>query len=231
MVKKVYKVKIIMKTKLKVTTALLASLFLLSILAVSTPAISAKPDHIFMIDIIAKGDDADILGATTFINGKIEFDKISGEPLGRVEFHTKIYDESGEKFYSMKGKLKDGMAIPGYYFDCSVRGVRWVNLWLVNGEGMIKTTDVVIEDFEYRGQLITLPNTEGKYVPANVLMMVSPKGDYEVWIEGYWLDGVWIEGYWVEGSWGGGWVLAGIMGFDGIEMFGGVTSLTKYMEK
>ena len=172
-----------MKTKLKVTTALLTSLFLVSIIAVSTPAIAAKPPSSLMIDIITKGDDADILGATTFINGKIKIDKFSGELLGRVEFHTKIYAESGEKIYSMKGKLKNGMVIPGYFFDCSVRGIRWVNLWLVIGEGLIKTTDTVIENFEYRGQFITLPNTGGKFVPATVLMMASPKGDYEVWID------------------------------------------------
>ena len=219
-----------MKTKLKVTTALLASLFLVSIIAVSTPAIAAKPDDRLMINIMAKGDDGDILGATTFINGKIKFDKVSGVHLGRVEFHTKIYNELGEKFYSIKGKLKSGMVIPGYYFDCSVRGVRWVNLWLVTGEGLIKTTDTVIENFEYRGQFITLPNTGGKFVPATVLMMASPKGDYEVWIDGYWLDGVWIEGYWVEGSVGYGWDSAGIMDFEGLELFGGVTALTKYME-
>ena len=220
-----------MKTKLKVTTALLASLFLVSIIAVSTPAIAAKPDRTLMIDVMAKGDDMDILGATTFINGKIKFDEVSGVGLGRVEFHTKIYDEFGEKFYSIKGKLKKGSVFSDFYFDCSVRGVRWVNLWLVTGEGLVKTTDTVIEDFEYRGYPITLPNTGGKYVLATVLMMVSPKGDYEVWVEGYWLDGEWIEGYWEEGSFGAGWVSAGIMGFDGLELFGGVTALTKYMEK
>ena len=220
-----------MNTKLKVTTVLLTSLFLVSIIAVSTPAIAAKPNHILMYDIMAKGDDMDISGATTIILGKIEFDKVSGVPLGRVEFHTKIYYEFGEKFYSIKGKLKKGTVIPDFYFDCSVRGVRWVNLWLVTGEGLVKTTDTVIHDFEYRGYPITLPNTGGKYVLATVLMMVSPKGDYEDWVEGYWLDGEWIEGYWVEGSFGAGWVSAGIMGFDGIEMFGGVTLLTKYMEK
>jgi hypothetical protein len=44
-------------------------------------------------------------------------------------------------------------------------------------------------------------------------MMVSPKGDY------------------IGGSFGTGWALAGIMEFEDIEMFGGVTFLTKYMEK
>jgi hypothetical protein len=221
-------VKIIMKMKLKVTTALLASLFLVSIIAVSTYAKPVDPERILMVDIMAKGEDGDIFGATTFIQGKIEYDKVSGVPLGRIEFHIKIYDESGEKIYSMKGKLKNGMVLPDEEFVCTVRGVTWINLWLVMGDGMIRTTDTVIDDFLYRGQLITLPNTGGKYVPvtnpATIMMMVSPYGEYEVWdpeLE------VWVYGV----SELGGWVFAGIMGFEGIELFGGVTGLTKYIEK
>jgi len=217
-----------MKTKLKVTTALLASLFLVSIIAVSTPAIAAKPDCTLMINIMAKGDDADIPGydlgiynGTTLIVGKIKFDEVSGEGLGRLEFHTKIYhDESGKKVYTIKGKLKNAMVISNHEFVCTVRGVTWINLWLVVGIGMIKTTDTVIEDFEYRGETITLPNTGGKYVPATVFMMVSPYGDFKIP----------INGDFFYGSVGFGWVSAGIMGFDGLEMFGGVTGLTKYME-
>ena len=201
------------------TTALLASLFLVSILAVSTPAIAAKPDGRLMINIMAKGDDADIgldLGiyrATTLIVGKIRFDKVSGVLLGRIEFHIKIYEiESGEKVYTIKGKLKDGAAIPDEEFICDVRGVTWTNLWVVAGMGMIKTTDTDLT-IDYRSQSIALPNTGGKYVPANISMMVSPNGDF------------------VGGSWQTGWVYAGIVDYDGIEMFGGVTFLTKFMEK
>jgi len=217
-----------MKKKLKVTTALLTSLFLVSIIAVSTPAIAAKPDGRLMINIMAKGDDMDIPGydlgiynGTTLIVGKIKFDEISGEGLGRVEFHIKIYhDESGKKVYTIKGKLKNGMVISNEEFVCTVRGVTWINLWLVVGEGMIKTTDTVIEDFEYRGETITLPNTGGKWSPATVVMMVSPNGDFKIP----------INGDFFYGSVGFGWALAGIMGFDGLGMFGGVTGLTKYME-
>jgi len=209
-----------MKMKLKATTTILMSLFLVSIIAVSTHA-KPEPNRILMIDIMAQGDDGDIFGATTFIQGKIEYDKVSGVPLGRVEFHIKIYDESGEKIYSMKGKLKDGAAYPDQEFDCSVRGVKWINLWLVVGEGMIRTTDTVIEDFLYRGQLITLPNTGGKYVQATIMMMVSPEGEFIIEVP----DGEDIHGF------AGGWVFAGIMEFEGLQMFGGVTYLTKYMEK
>jgi len=220
MVKKVYRVKKIMKTKLKVTTALLASLFLVSILAVSTPAIAAKPDSTLMINILAKGDDMDIppyesedgdYRATTLIVGKIRFDEVSGVLLGRVEFHIKIFDESGKKVYEIKGKLKDGMVIPGFVFECNVRLVTWTNLWLVMGNGMIKTTDTYLE-IEHRGELKTLPNTGGKYVPADIVMMVSPNGEN------------------FEGEIWDGWAFAGVM-VNGIPTFGGVTYLTKYMEK
>ena len=212
-----------MKTKLKVTTALLASLFLVSILAVSTPAIAAEPDRTLMINIMAKGDDLDIPGydegiyrATTLIVGKIRLDEVSGELLGRVEFHIIIYEiESGEKVYTIKGKLKDVVAVvwPEHY--CPVRDLTWTNVWVVMGEGMYKTTDTVIENFEYRGNTITLPNTGGKWSPAIIGMMVNPSGEY--------IGGVWEDGPWAY---------AGVM-IDVVnqKLFGGVTSLTKYIEK
>jgi hypothetical protein len=207
-----------MKMKLKVTTAILMSLFLVGIIAVSTHAKPAEPSRMLMVDIIAKGDDMDIPGydegiyrATTLIVAKIEFDKVTGVPLGRVEFHIKIYDESGKKVYMIKGKLKDGMVIPEQQFVCDVRGVTWTNLWLVMGLGMIKTTDIDLE-IVHRGQLITLPNTGGKYVPAYIVMMVSPNGEN------------------LEGEIWDGWAFAGVME-NMIPIFGGVTYLTKYMEK
>ena len=194
--------------KLKVSTALLVSLFLVSILAVSTHAKPAEPTRLLMIDIMAKGDDLDIPGATTTtIIARIEFDK-DGAALGQVEFHIKIYDDSGEKIYSMQGKLKNGMVIYPYFFDCDVRHVIWNNLWLVMGPGMIKTTDIDLE-WEYRGETITLPNTEGKWSPTTIVMLVSPIGEHTT--------GIWEEG---------GWAFAGLYQF-----VGGVTYLTKYMEK
>jgi hypothetical protein len=57
-------VKIIMKMKLKVTTAILASLFLVSVIAVSTHAKPTDTKRLLMIDIMTKGDDLDIPGAT-----------------------------------------------------------------------------------------------------------------------------------------------------------------------
>ena len=143
-----------------------------------TPLQAIDPSQIFKIDIKAKGVDADISGATTFIKGKIEFDKVSGIPLAHVEFQTKIYDESGEKIYSMKGKLKDGLVISdSFQFYCEVREVLWIKLWFVMGEGVIKTTDADLE-IEYRGETITLPNTEGQYLPVFIMVMINPKGEY-----------------------------------------------------
>ena len=106
------------------------------------------------------------------------------------------------------------MVIPAEKFPCDVRDLTWINLWIVMGEGMIKTdTDLKIV---YRGQSIALLNTGGKYVPVpGIVMMVSPKGEYvsDEYPEG----SIWPEG---------GWAFAGIYG-----IFGGVTYLTKYMEK
>ena len=83
------------KMKLKVTTALIAALFLISAITIVTPVKAADPNRILMIDFMAKGDDLDISGATNSIIGKIKYDKVSGIPLVQVEFHLKIYEESG----------------------------------------------------------------------------------------------------------------------------------------
>jgi len=208
-----------MRKNLKVIMVLTLSMFLVGIIAVATPVKAADPNRILMIDIMAKGDDLDISGATTSIIARIEFDKTSGNPLAQVGFHSKIYDESGEKIYSMKGMLKDGLVISNsFQFYCTVREVTWINLWFIMGVGKLKTTDIDME-IEYRGETITLPNTGAQYVPAMILMMVSPKGEYvlgedpEVFI-------------WPQG----GWAAAGIM-VGGIPSVGGVTYLIKYMEK
>lgn len=197
-----------MKLKAKTIAFLTVALFLANILALATAPVTATvPEEISMIDIIANGSDTDIPGAITFIQGKIVFDKITGSALGDVEFHTKIYDESNEKIYSIKGKLKDGavMILPFYY--CEVREVTWVNLWLVMGTGEIKTSDIDLT-IDYRGNTITLPNTGGKYLPTTIMMLVNPTGEF--------VGGIYELG---------GWAFAGIPGF------GGVTTITKYFEK
>ena len=181
------------------------SLFLVSIITIATPVKATESSRIF---ILAKGDDLDIPGANTLIVGKIEFDKVSGEPSGQLYFQTKIYDELGKKVYTIEGMLKEGavLVLPEYY--CDVRNVIWVNVWVVMGEGMIKTTDTDLE-IEYRGEAISLPNTKGKYVTATIMMLVSPNGEILI------PNGENLEI--------GGWTFAGIPGF------GGVTSLKLYL--
>ena len=205
-----------MVVKLKMTKPLIAATFLITIIALVT-TVNAYPSN--RILVIAKGDDLDLAGGTTSIIAKIEFDKVSGIPLAQVDFQTKIYDESGEKIYSMKGKLKDGLVISdSFQFYCAVREVTWINLWFVMGEGLIKTTDADLE-IEYRGETITLPNTEGQYIPVSIWMMINPKGEYvlgedpEVHI-------------WPQGGWATAIIIVG-----GIPSVGVVTYLTKYMEK
>jgi len=194
------------------------------VLCLMTIGISGQDDvdPILLVDIKAKGLDADIPGivgnntytAETLIVGKIEFDEASGLTLGRVEFHLTIYDVSGEKVYSMQGHHEGAPVLRLPFRPCPVRKVTWTDVWFVLGPGKVKTTDVVITEFEYRNQIITLPNTGGKFVPAKVAMMVSPLGKHTN------PDGVWP---------GGGWAFAGIM-TSPTTSFGGVTWLTKYVE-
>ncbi|MFW9971309.1 MAG: hypothetical protein ACFFDF_14040 [Candidatus Odinarchaeota archaeon] len=205
-----------MKKKSKVTRALLATSFLICIIAFVSPVLGYGTNGIL---IIAKGDDGDIAGATTSIVAMIDFDKVSGLPsVAQIEFQTKLYDDSGNKIYSMKGKLKDALVISNsFQFYCDVREVLWVNLWLIMGWGKLKTTDVDLE-IEYRGGTVTLPNTEGQYLPFYFWMMINPKGEYvlgedpEVYI-------------WPLGGWA-----TVIITTDGIPSVGVVTYLTKYME-
>jgi len=203
-----------MKKKLKVNRALLATSFLIGIIVLIAPVIASGTNGVL---IIAKGDDGDIAGATTSIIAII--DNSSVPAVVQIEFQTKLYDESGKKIYSMKGKLKDALVISdSFQFYCSVREVMWVNLWFIMGEGKLKTTDANIEiDFRDVG-MVTLPNTEGKYVPFSFWMMVNPKGEYiledpnEVFI-------------WPQGGWA-----TVIITIGGIPSIGVVTYLTKYME-
>ncbi|MFX1326584.1 MAG: hypothetical protein ACFE91_00370 [Promethearchaeota archaeon] len=205
------------KMKLKMTTVLIATLFV--IITIVTPVVAARPSHPKRILVIAKGDDGDIAGATTSIIAMIDYDKDSGLPSGaQLVFQTKIYDESGKKIYSIKGKLTDVLNISeGEQFYCDVREVLWINLWSVMGQGMIKTTDTEL-GIEYRGGSIILPNTEGQYLPVLIRMMVNPKGEYL--LEGDPEVHIWPEG---------GWATAIII-VDGIPTVGVVTYLTKYME-
>jgi hypothetical protein len=205
------------KKKSKVTKVLIATSFFITIIAFSTPVVGCGTNGIF---IFARGDDGDIAGARTSILTFIDYDKDSGLPsAAQAIFQTKLYDESGEKIYSMKGMLKDAMVVSdSFQFYCTVREVMWINLWFITGDGFLKTTDADI-DIEFRDVgIVTLPNTKGKYVPCSFWVMVNPKGEYvlgddpEVFI-------------WPEGGWA-----TVIIVVDGMPTIGVVTYLTRYIE-
>ncbi|MBA7656790.1 hypothetical protein ES703_64717 [subsurface metagenome] len=176
----------------------------------------AGDNDITQIDFMAKGLDEDIgfyeaqHSATTLIVGKIVFDEVSGLPiLGDVEFHMTIYDES-RKVYSIKGHLENTTfvmyPVPNY---CTVRKVTWINLWYVMGMGKVKTTEAITID--YRGEEITLLDTEGKFVNLPIVFAVSSLGEI------------------LEGEPWGGWAFAGVVLPSG-KTFGGITWLTKFVE-
>lgn len=196
------------RTKYRSAITLALFLVLVNTMVMAVPVKAADSSRMLKIDIMAKGPDFDVPGAISFIKGTIEYNKDTGELQAQVEFHLKLYDESGKKIYSMKGKLKDAAVMPGFSFPCDVRNVIWTNLWYVFGEGKIKTTDIDME-IEYRGNTILLPNTGGKYVTMDFAMLVSQYGEHT--------EGIWDEG---------GWAAAGLLGW-----FGAGTYLTKYKVK
>ena len=227
------------KMKLKVTTALIATLFLISAIAIVSPVKAANPNRILMVDFMAKGDELDISGATNSIIGKFKYDKVSGVPSVQVNFHSKIYDESGEKVYAMKGMLKDGALLTtDFTFYCPIFKVWFINVWYVMGEGKVKTTDTFLVEYFRDTLYIPMPNTGGKYVSATILMLLSPTGEY------YDAEFDLETGELLPPPLGevpeilpeGGWVLAAVMwyvfgpDYDPLPV-GPVSYLTKYMEK
>ena len=176
--------------------------------------------------IVAAGQDQDIgyyvptHRAVTLI--KAEWSEFSAANLptsGQIEFSTKIFDESGEKVYTMEGELEleSAMVVPPGFMSsyCEVRNVTWVDFWFVMGWGLVKTTEAITID--YRGVTTTLPDTEGEYIPKLIVVVVSPEGEY--------FTAECDECYW------GGWSWAGI--FDPITMtriFGGITWLRNFLD-
>jgi hypothetical protein len=221
------------KKKLKVTKALIAACFFICIIAIVTPVLAAGSNHAFFMGI---GDDLD-LNATNLILGKIEFDEY-GEPSSvKAVFHQRIYDESGEKVYTMKGMLKDGdLVMTNHYFLCPVFGVWFINVWWFLGMGVYKTSDTNL-DIIYRNWFqITLPNTEGKYVSAPILMFLSLTGEYCLQDPGLYTPGTPDNPVYVMEQ--GGWVLTGVLcgiivqtPFGPTELpIGPASFLTKYLE-
>lgn len=222
----------VVKKKLKVTKALIAVLFLIGIIALVTPVMAYGTNSIL---IIAKGDDMDLAETTNFIFAKIDSDKDGGIPMGHVTFHSKIRDESGEKVYEMKGMLKDGLLLSTeHYFYCPIFEVWFINVWNVMGEGKFKTTDTDFELLLFRNLFpITMPNTEGKYVSAPILMFLSLTGEYCFEDPGTYPPGTYPPVYVLPE---GGWLLAAVIWevetpFGLMELpIGPISYLTKYVE-
>ena len=166
----------VVKKKLKATKTLIAASFFITIIAIVTPVMAAGSNRILFI---AKGDDLDFPETTNLIVGKIKLGEGGELPSTQVIFHQKIYDDSGEKVYTMIGMLKDGLLLTtNHYFYCPIFNVWFINVWWVMGEGLVKTTDTDFQVFFRNSFPITLPNTEGKYVSAPILMFLSPTAEY-----------------------------------------------------
>jgi hypothetical protein len=165
----------VVKKKLKLTKALIAASFFITIIAIFTPVIAVGSTRVLFVAI---GDDMDI-NATNLIIGKIDFGEDDELPSVKAVFHQRIYDDSGKKVYTMMGMLKDGALINSrYYFYCPICNCWWINVSQVVGTGVYKTSDTNL-DLTYRKWFdITMPNTKGKYVEAPMLMFLSPTAEY-----------------------------------------------------
>jgi len=166
----------IMKKKTNVTKGLIAATFLITIITLLTTVNACASNRVLFI---AKGDDLDLAGTTNLIIGRIKFGEGDEPPSVKAVFHQRIYDESGEKVYAMTGMLKDGSLLQtDFCFYCPIFKSWWINVWFVMGEGVFKTTDTNY-NLVYRNSFpITMPNTEGEYVSAPMLMFLSPTAEY-----------------------------------------------------
>ena len=196
--------KIILKKNSKLTKALVAISFFITIIAIFTPVMAVGSNR---VSFIAIGDDLDI-NATNLIVGKMKFGQDGELTSVKVVFHQRIYDESG-KVYTMMGMIKDGNLITKQYaFFCPVFQVYFINVWFVMGEGVFKTTDTNYP-LTYRNIFdITMPNTEGKFVSAPMVMLLSSTGEYYEYDPSVISPG---ENNPVKTLPGGGWVLPAVL--------------------
>ena len=221
-----------MKKKSKLTKALIATSFFIGIIAIVTPVMAAESNRFLFIAI---GDDIDFPETTNIIIGKIEFGEGGELPSVQAVFHQKIYDDSGEKVYEMKGMLKDGLLLTtDHYFYCPIFNVWFINVWKVVGEGKFKTTDTDFPIFFRNSLPISLPNTEGKYVSAPILMFLSPTAEYSLEDPETYLPGSPENPIYSLEQ--GGWVLAAVVwevetpvGLMELPV-GPISYLTKYVE-
>jgi hypothetical protein len=102
------------------------------------------------------------------------------------------------------------------------------------GEGKFKTTDTDFEVFFRRWFTITMPNTEGKYESAQILMFLSPTAEYCLEDPGTYPPGSPENPVNILEQ--GGWVLAAVIWkvetpFGPMVLpIGPISYLTKYME-
>jgi len=165
-----------MKKISKATKGLIAASFLIGIIAIITPVMAAGSNHVLFMAI---GDDLDI-NATDLIVGDIKSGKHGEPPSGKAIFHQRIYDDSGKKVYTMMGVLKDGYIInTSYYFLCPVLMKWFINVTVVVGQGLFKTSDTSLT-LTYRNifEEVTMPNTGGKFVQATIVMLISFTAEY-----------------------------------------------------
>jgi uncharacterized protein (DUF2237 family) len=165
-----------MKKISKATKGLIAASFLIGIIAIITPVMAAGSNHILFMAI---GNDLDI-NASDLIVGNIKSGKHGEPPSVKAVFHQRIYDDSGKKVYTMMGVLKDGYIInTNYYFLCPVLMKWFINVTVVMGSGLFKTTDTPLT-LTYRNifEDVTMPNTGGKFVQATIVMLISFTTEY-----------------------------------------------------
>ena len=165
-----------MKKISKATKGLIAASFLIGIIAIITPVMAAGSNRVLFMAI---GDDLDI-NASDLIVGNIKYGKHGEPPSVKAVFHQRIYDDSGKKVYTMMGVLKEGYVMDtNYYFFCPVLEKWFINVTVVVGTGLFKTTDTPLT-LTYRNIFddVTMPNTGGKFIEATIVMLISFTAEY-----------------------------------------------------
>ena len=160
------------KMKLKMAITLIAVSFI--IIAMSTPA-TAYHHRILFLSI---GDDLDLPDTTDCIIGTIRSSRYSESTTAEALFYLKIYDQSTGKKYVMTGMFKGELQTKQYSFFCPVFEVNFINVWFFMGEGIFMTTDTELDLIYRKWFPITMPNTEGEYVKAPMVMLLSPTAEY-----------------------------------------------------
>ncbi|MFW9999071.1 MAG: hypothetical protein ACFE88_03055 [Candidatus Hermodarchaeota archaeon] len=163
-----------MKKKSNVTKGLIVATLLITIITLLTTVNACASNRVYFMAI---GDDLDLARTNNFIIGNIKLGE-DGEPESAgVFFYSKIYDESGQ--YAMIGMTTNGILVTDQLtFYCPVFSVWFTNVWAFVGEGLFRTTDTNIDLVFRRTFPITMPNTEGQWVPASIFIWLSPTGEY-----------------------------------------------------